>query len=343
MSEKKQIVTINNSQGIIVGDNAQLNQVISQASDTETRDEGQAELPQAPRIAIIIPLKEEFRELFQEVKDRVKISQDPDYGHSLYDFVYSVSEPMRTDYFCRAILIGEMGNVDAAIATERLISSWKPSLTTLVGIAGSMDNEVLLGDVVVPTIIDEYMNSAKASPSTSGRGGFELRLSGKPYNSSHEFNMKIKHFEFDHEATYMAWREACNHDLDNLVPKDKQEDLMRAGLIRFPLNIPAGHIASGDIVAGDKDYIDWLRRCRDRKYLAIEMEAAGVMASVTQRLKPLRSLILRGISDYGDERKKQLDEIGRGGLRRFAVRNAIRLLWRLMDTGLLRENTLTQS
>lgn len=338
MGDKNQTIAINNSQGIILGDNAQLTQVINQPRSDTSQSEQPAELSSMPRIAIIVPLKEEFRELFQKVRDKVNISQDPEYGHSLYDFVYSVSGPKKIDYQCRAILIGEMGNVDAAIATERLVNGWKPSLTSLVGIAGSMDNDVFLGDVVFPTIVDEYMNSAKASPSADG-SGFELRLSGKPYNASHEFNMKMKHFEFDHESIYSAWREACFRDLDNLISKDKQEELRKAGLIRFPLDIPIGHVASGDIVAGDQAYIDWLRRCRDRKYLAIEMEAAGVMASVTQRLVPRRSLILRGVSDYGDTRKKQLDEIGRGGLRRFAVRNAIRLLWLLMDTGLLLERS----
>jgi hypothetical protein len=46
-------------------------------------------------------------------------------------------------------------------------------------------------------------------------------------------------------------------------------------------------------------------------------------------------MMLRGISDFGDKRKKELDKIGKGGLRRYAMGNAISLLWQLMEAGIL--------
>ena len=42
-------------------------------------------------------------------------------------------------------------------------------------------------------------------------------------------------------------------------------------------------------------------------------------------------LVLRGISDFGDDRKKELDAIGAGDLRRYAMGNAVRFLWGLLD------------
>ena len=45
-------------------------------------------------------------------------------------------------------------------------------------------------------------------------------------------------------------------------------------------------------------------------------------------------MMLRGISDFGDKRKKDLDKIGRGGLRRYAMSNAIKLLWHFMEAEL---------
>jgi hypothetical protein len=56
-----------------------------------------------------------------------------------------------------------------------------------------------------------------------------------------------------------------------------------------------------------------------------------VLAAVYSRADPTRSLILRGISDFGDVRKKKTDAIGAGGLRRYAMRNAVRLLWGLLE------------
>ena len=67
--------------------------------------------------------------------------------------------------------------------------------------------------------------------------------------------------------------------------------------------------------------------------MAVEMETGGVLAAVYERTAPTHSLVLRGISDYGDERKKQSEEIQEGVLRRYAMRNALRFLWRLLLIG----------
>ena len=60
-----------------------------------------------------------------------------------------------------------------------------------------------------------------------------------------------------------------------------------------------------------------------------------MLAAVYSHPDPERTMMLRGISDFGDKRKNDLDEIGKGGLRRYAARNAIRLLWGLMEAGVL--------
>jgi len=72
---------------------------------------------------------------------------------------------------------------------------------------------------------------------------------------------------------------------------------------------------------------------RDRKYLAIEMESAGILASAYTH--GIDSLIIRCISDFGDKRKKELDGIGEGILRQYAMNNGLALLWRMMKLGLI--------
>lgn len=44
-------------------------------------------------------------------------------------------------------------------------------------------------------------------------------------------------------------------------------------------------------------------------------------------------MIIRGISDFGDVRKKELDRIAKGALRAFAMRNCIRFLFALTQLG----------
>ena len=87
-------------------------------------------------------------------------------------------------------------------------------------------------------------------------------------------------------------------------------------------------------MAAAKSFVRWVKR-KDRKCLALDMESGGVLAAIYEKAGPARSLVLRGISDYGDDRKQELDRIGEGGLRRYAMCNAIRLLWRLLGVGAL--------
>jgi len=45
---------------------------------------------------------------------------------------------------------------------------------------------------------------------------------------------------------------------------------------------------------------------------------------------------VRGVSDFADDRKAALDQIGDGRLRRYAMENATDFLWSLMEAGVLR-------
>jgi hypothetical protein len=94
-----------------------------------------------------------------------------------------------------------------------------------------------------------------------------------------------------------------------------------------------GHIASGPVVAASQSFIEHAVKGRYRKFLALEMESGGILAAIYEVTDPRKSLVLRGISDYGDGRKSQLDKIGAGSLRRYAVNNAMQFLWRLMEAG----------
>jgi nucleoside phosphorylase len=78
-------------------------------------------------------------------------------------------------------------------------------------------------------------------------------------------------------------------------------------------------------------------RNRDRKYLAIEMESAGVLCAAYTR--EIHTFIVRGISDTGNEMKAELDKIDKGAIRRYAMINATMFLWTLLDLNLLERST----
>ena len=84
----------------------------------------------------------------------------------------------------------------------------------------------------------------------------------------------------------------------------------------------------GQHVAASRAFVDEVRRI-NRKFLAIDMEAAGVTLAATERVHRVPWLVVRGISDRADENKKTLDD-EKGAWRRYCVRNAIGFLQNLL-------------
>jgi nucleoside phosphorylase len=119
------------------------------------------------------------------------------------------------------------------------------------------------------------------------------------------------------------------------VPPEARAELVRQRLIRAEPELLDVHLASGPVVGAAQQFSHRLRSSRDRHLKALDMASAGLVASAFKRVHPTRTLVLRGISDYGDERKATLDSLGEGSLRRLAMHNATALLWTLLRAGVL--------
>jgi nucleoside phosphorylase/predicted Zn-dependent protease len=281
-------------------------------------------------IGIVVALEEEFREVFEHIRTRAK----PTFRNEINQYYYLFeggggAKPYR----CVITFIGGMGPTKAALVGDRLIQEFKPATIINIGIAGSMDRDVSVGDIVIAEQVDEYLHSAKAIADTDSIT-FQFQLSGDPYKSSPDYVSHAKNLEYAYAKPTEQWHSRCADRLGELVAEDKRNELLQKRLIRNTPRILVGNIASGSIVGATEIFIRWLKENRDRKYLALEMESAGVMSAAHTRSTP--NLVIRGISDYGDARKEALDQIDDGALRRYAMNNVITLLWTLMDLQLIR-------
>ena len=81
--------------------------------------------------------------------------------------------------------------------------------------------------------------------------------------------------EFAHRDIYANWQEKAGGRLKGLMPEADFEKLTATGHIRGKPKIEEGHIASGPVVAGATSFVEFIKK-KDRKYLAVEMESAGV-------------------------------------------------------------------
>jgi nucleoside phosphorylase len=279
----------------------------------------------------VIALEEEFSELFNEIKHRYQSFPDGDTGRQHYLFEQS-SEDGSYLYRCVATFVGEMGSMLSGLVTHRLIERWQPETLVMLGIAAAMNKDVYIGDVVVAKQIDSYFDSSKAIPDLDPNK-FTFAFSGEVYRSSSDLLNATRNFKFVHGEIFQDWQHHCQSELEQLIPQVQREQLIAHKLLRDQVQAVTGDIASGPTVGAAQAFIDWLKK-RNRKYAALEMEAAGFMAAIHEETSAKRTLVLRAISDYGDERKRDLDEVEEGAFRRYAMRNAIQLLWRFLDVGI---------
>jgi tetratricopeptide (TPR) repeat protein/nucleoside phosphorylase len=281
-------------------------------------------------IGIVVPLKEEFDALFKCIKDFCEIELESETGNYYYLFSLRPRDSTAA-YNCVAVSAGEMGPEKAGLVTQRLVLRWNPITVVMLGIAAGIDDSVRLGDVVVGIQADLYLQDSKAVPRKGHkRSGFEFRFGGKVYPAASTLINFARHFDKVHAKLHDNWREECKARFARLLPRKPIDAMTAQDVLRAEPLLTEGHIATGPTVGAAKDFIQWLKT-RDRKYVALDMETAGLMKAVYEEMPIRPTLILRGVSDYGDERKARIDRLGQGVFRKYAICNAIQILFRFVD------------
>jgi nucleoside phosphorylase len=167
------------------------------------------------------------------------------------------------------------------------------------------------------------------------KGTFDFQLAGEAYRSTEALTKVVRHLRYAERKAFNQWRGQCAKDLEELLSQEGRAHLVEQNLIRDQVEVTDGHVATGPLVASARSFTKWLKAKSDRTFLAVEMESAGFLMAAWEVVRSQHTLVLRGISDYGDTRKSKLDRIGEGGLRKYAMRNAIHFLWHLMEADVL--------
>lgn len=279
-------------------------------------------------VAIIVALREEFRVLHRHIAARAVVHQDA--GQHYYRF--EASSEQETPYRCIATFIGEMGPGFAGVVTQKLIDRWAPRTVVVVGIAAGLHKDVRVGDVMIASQVDNYMDATKAVDGPND--AFVLLHGGNSFQVDGALVARVRNFEFQHAQAYAAWRETSATRFA-MLPAEVQS--LSDKVVRAHPELIDGHLACGPVVGASGNFATWLQT-RDRNIRALEMESGGTMISA--HLSPTTiGMVVRGISDLGDDRKSQLDGIGDGCLRTHAMETALNLLWSIMKAGLLARRT----
>ncbi len=170
-----------------------------------------------------------------------------------------------------------MGDNEAAVGTMQALHRWKPANVLMLGIGGGIPGKVVLGDVVIADSVF-YYELAKLTPE-----GEELRP---------------QQFITDRLLFSRA------RDFDKL---DWKQQIKVARPIALSTGSSTPAVRSGPIASGEKVFKNAVQRDQllqhNPKLVAFAMEGAGVaQAAVTHEVRP-RFLEVRGICDYGDDKK----------------------------------------
>ena len=262
-------------------------------------------------VGIVVPLQEELRYVV-EVAPQLEV-----FSHE-GTFFYRLDFGSISVVCC---LVGQMGLLPALHATNRLLAFADVKLIVVLGLGGALDNDIAIGDVVIATEVNEFQANSKIEPAGTS---YEVRYSGRHWPVDFRIREAIGHFEFSSHDTYSGWQSATSEDYSKLDVPNKES------ICSSPASMHFGPIASGNVVSASSAFVAEVRKI-NRKFVAIDMEAAGVAFAAADRVHPVPCLVVRGISDNANEDKKILDQQGKGSWRRYCVRNATSLLRGLLS------------
>jgi nucleoside phosphorylase len=262
-------------------------------------------------IGIVVPLKEEYRYVVEVAPQLESISHEGTYFYRL-DF-----GPIST--IC--CVVDQAGPIPALQATIRLLEFADVKLVVLLGLAGALDKDIAVGDVVVAAEVNEFQANSKAEAAGEG---YQIHYSGRHWPLDFAIREAISHFEFSGPNAFGDWKSASLNNYNALEIHGKEL------VCSSTPSLHLGPVASGTIVAASTAFVDEVKRI-NRKFVAIDMEAAGVAPATAERIHPLPCLVVRGISDPANESKKELEKQGNGAWRRYCVRNATSFLRQLLS------------
>ncbi|MFO1112471.1 MAG: hypothetical protein U1E38_10475 [Rhodospirillales bacterium] len=259
-------------------------------------------------VVIIVPLEEEFK-----CAKSIFFLNDPwQIGNSYY---YPVNNSLSLRVWFTSLQ--EMGNGPALSRTNEILRYIKPRLVICVGIGGSVSDDLLLGDVAICSTISDLIDAAKIQDTEDH---YDIITVHRSFNMPPAFRNYLSNFQFIRAKQYASWQGQCSEKRKAIIETLRCSDCDLYS--RSSPYLQTCHFASGVVLASDNFNV----KTRDRELKVIETEGAGVARACFEHEYPAPFLIIRGISDFADARKSQLERSSKGQWRELAAHNAFALL-----------------
>jgi nucleoside phosphorylase len=285
-------------------------------------------------ILIYLALAEEFEYVIKSFNVPFNKVESKKHALSYYLGEITTIDGSNKDYKVTLVPAGTMGNVHSAVLVSSLIDELNPSDVVVIGIAGSLSKDLSPGDILIPHRVVDYMaNSAGVGESQN-----EYEISANYYDCDRRLINRFQNFKISHELSYIRWQATTEENLNNSITKNMLASLEKEAILLSPrarlLTGDDRSMASGPTVGKGTAFAKWLKSKVDRKFAAVEMESAGVVAATLSKINGPRVLVIRGISDLATEKKPILEEIAGDSLRKVCMKNVVGLLKTAISEGL---------
>jgi len=289
-------------------------------------------------VGVFLALKEEFDSFCVLLRRRGGVNwdffDDPDQA-----FTYFRAE-FKTTYMQRPVSIvgvcaSEMGPTRAGIIASSFGIRCKTRSVVVIGIAGGFDGDTRLADVLVPS---EAFSYAENTSATDAKGTWTLVPAGKHFTADAHLLNQTRQLSHKFPDMQKEWAIRCKRRLARVLGEDQLADALGKNLTRSKPVVLAEdhHLATGPTVGKSSKFAKWIQ-AHDRKAVAMEMETAAVFDAIETHIRPLRRLAIRGISDFADKRKNQVEKQYRGKFRKVSHLNACDYFLTLMEVGVFNE------
>jgi nucleoside phosphorylase len=230
---------------------------------------------QAVDFGIVVPLQVERDAVLAYLKGHTRVTDDGVASRTYYRCAIPLAKGGH--YEIAVVMLPQMGNVQAALATADLVNLFRPRYVIVLGIAGAIPvDSMALGDIVIADQIF-YYEEQKIEASN-----VEFRPRVVPVNP--ELYDRALHF------VPAFWPSSIK--VSAPMPNTKP-------------TIHFGPVASGDKVVKTPEFSSKLLQLHP-KLLAVEMESGGAAAAALSAVARVGFLSIRSICDFANKDKNDL-------------------------------------
>ncbi len=191
--------------------------------------------------------------------------------------------------------IGKQANEESAISVTKYLSKYDPRFIILLGIGAGRKGKVKIGDTVYSRSIVSTTVTARAEGKTLNNPTItDLNtIAAQMLNS-----FKVSNDEF-HEVFRNYYDKAI------VIPKDNEDYYKENVILNDDPRVKDATISSQDVLVKDPNFIEEQTEIH-RSIVAAEMEGSGVLKAIEHHKNRIPWIVIRGISDLGDQYKNDL-------------------------------------